>query len=137
MSVSVCVTEHIDASAVRVILMTKRWIISAGLKPISKFVFFYDYYLNVSVSILELKDTEAAVCDVQVPHIDAEVISGQVGLPIAVDRDGVDMVSVSVGEHSSGADLYHQIRGLQHRHLRSRDWRKMKEGKARDREKKQ
>lgn len=31
------------------------------------------------------KDTEAAVCDAQVPHVDAEVIGRQVGLPVAVD----------------------------------------------------
>lgn len=55
------------------------------------------------------------------PHVDTEVVSRQVGLPITVDRDGVDMVSVPVGEHSSGANLYHQIRGFQHRHLRCRD----------------
>lgn len=63
------------------------------------------------------KDTEAAVCDAQVPHIDAEVIGRQVGLPVAVDRDGVDMVSVSVGEDSPGSNLYHQVCRLQHRHL--------------------
>lgn len=31
------------------------------------------------------KDTETAVCDAQVPHVDAEVVSRQVGFPIAVD----------------------------------------------------
>lgn len=67
------------------------------------------------------KDTEAAVRDAQVPHIDAEVIGRQVGLPVAVDRDGVDMVGVSVGEDSPGSNLYHQVCRLQHRHLRHKE----------------
>lgn len=46
--------------------------------------------------MIQKKDTETAVRDAQVPHIDAEVISRQVGLPVAVDRDGVDMVGMSV-----------------------------------------
>ena len=41
------------------------------------------------------------------PHIDAEVVGRQVGLPITVDRDGIDVVGVSIGENSSGANLYH------------------------------
>lgn len=53
------------------------------------------------------KDTEAAVCDAQVPHIDAEIISRQVRLPVTVDWDGVDMVGMSVGKHSPGTDLHH------------------------------
>lgn len=51
------------------------------------------------------------------PHIDAEVVGRQVGLPVAVDRDGVDVVGVSIGEDPSGANLDHQIGGFQHRHL--------------------
>lgn len=65
-----------------------------------------------------MEDTEAAVRDAQVPHIDAEVISRQVRLPVTVDWDGVDMVGVTIGEHSSGTDLYHQICRFQHGHLR-------------------
>lgn len=53
------------------------------------------------------KDTETAVCDAQVPHVDAEVVSRQVGFPIAVDWDGVDMVGMSISEYSSGTDLHH------------------------------
>lgn len=64
-----------------------------------------------------MKDTEAPVCDAQVPHIDAEVVSRQVGLPITVDWDGVDMVGMSIGKHPSGTDFYHQICRLQYRHL--------------------
>lgn len=63
------------------------------------------------------KDTEAAVSDAQMPHIDTQVISGQVGFPITVDRDGVDMIGMTIGEHSSGADLDHQIGGFQYWHL--------------------
>lgn len=72
------------------------------------------------------KDTEAPVRDAQVPHIDAEVISRQVGLPIAVDRNGVNMVGMSVGENSSGANLYHQICRLEYWHLQRWEGRKNK-----------
>lgn len=32
-----------------------------------------------------MKDTEAPVGDAKVPHVDAEVVGRQVGLPIAID----------------------------------------------------
>lgn len=64
------------------------------------------------------------------PHIDAEVVGRQVGLPVAVDRDGVDVVGVSIGEDSPGANLDHQVRGFQHRHLGRQDWRIIKGGKT-------
>lgn len=35
--------------------------------------------------VLVRKDTETAVCDAEVPHIDAQVIGRQVGLPIAIN----------------------------------------------------
>ena len=44
----------------------------------------------------ELKDTEAAVSDAQVPQIDAEVVGREVCLAVAVDGDRVDVVGVSV-----------------------------------------
>lgn len=65
------------------------------------------------------KDTEAAVGDLQVPEVDAEVVRGQIRLVVAVDRDGVDMVGVSVGEHPPGTGFHHEVHGYQHRHLRS------------------
>lgn len=55
------------------------------------------------------KDTEAAVCDIQMPHINAKVISRQVGFPIAVDGDGIDVVCVAVCKHPPGTNLHHQI----------------------------
>lgn len=63
------------------------------------------------------KDTEAAVRDVQVPEVDPQVIRRHVGLVVGVDRDGVDMVGVGVGEHSARTHLHHQVHGLQDRDL--------------------
>lgn len=63
------------------------------------------------------KDTEAAVRDVQVPEVDPQVVRWHVGLVIRVDRDGVDVVGVGIGEHPPRANLHHQVHGLQHRHL--------------------
>lgn len=40
--------------------------------------------------------TETLVRDVEVPEVDAEVVCGDVGLAIRVDRDGVDVVGVCV-----------------------------------------
>lgn len=37
------------------------------------------------ILVFVMKDTEAAVGDTKVPHVDAEVVGGQVGLPIAID----------------------------------------------------
>lgn len=57
------------------------------------------------------KDTEAAVGDLQVPQVDAQVVCRQVGLIVAVDRDGVDMVRVSVGEHPPWTGFHHEVHG--------------------------
>ena len=65
-----------------------------------------------------LKDTEAAVGDAEVPHVDPEVVSRQVRLSIAIDGDGVDMVGVAIGEDASGPHLNHKVGGFQHGHLR-------------------
>lgn len=62
-------------------------------------------------SWLPIKDTEAAVGDVQVPEVDPQVIGWHVGLVVGVDRDGVDVVGVGVGKHSPGAHLHHQVHG--------------------------
>lgn len=67
-----------------------------------------------------MKDTEAPVSDAKVPHVDAEVVSRQVGLPIAIDWDGIDMIGMSIGEHPSWTNLYHQVRRFEHRNLRCR-----------------
>lgn len=63
------------------------------------------------------KDTEAAVGDVQMPEVDPQVVRRHVGLVVGVDRDGVDVVGVGVGEHSARAHFHHQVHGLQHWHL--------------------
>lgn len=57
------------------------------------------------------KDTEAAVGDLQVPEVDAEVICRQICLVVAVDRDGVDMIGVSVGKHPPGTGFHHEVHG--------------------------
>ena len=43
------------------------------------------------------KLTEALVANVEVPKVDAQVVSADIRLPIRVDRDRVDMISVRVG----------------------------------------
>ena len=65
----------------------------------------------------ELKDTEAAVGDAQVPQVDAQVVRRQVRLTVGVDGDGVDVVGVGVGKHPPRAHLDHQVHGHQHGHL--------------------
>lgn len=60
----------------------------------------------------QMKDTEAAVRDVQMPHVDPEIISWQIRLAIAVDWDRVDMVGVAIGKDSPGPHFDHQVGGL-------------------------
>lgn len=64
-----------------------------------------------------MKDTEAAIGDLQVPQVHPEIVSRDERLEVGVDRDGVDVVGVGVAEHPSGCSLNHQVHGLQHRHL--------------------
>lgn len=66
----------------------------------------------------EQKDTKAAISDLQMPEVNAQVICRQVGLTVAVDRDGVDVVGVSVGKHSPGAGFHHQVHGPEYWYLR-------------------
>ena len=63
------------------------------------------------------QDTEATVCDLQVPQVDPEVVGGDVGLEVGVDGDGVDVVGVCVAEDTPRRRLHHQVHGLQHGHL--------------------
>lgn len=57
------------------------------------------------------KDTEAAVSNLEVPEVDAEVVCRQVGLIVTVDWDRVDMVGVSVGEHPPWTGFHHEVHG--------------------------
>lgn len=64
------------------------------------------------------KDTEAAISDLQIPEVNAQVICRQVSLTVTVDWDGVDMVGVSIGKHSSRAGFHHQVHGPEYWYLR-------------------
>lgn len=57
------------------------------------------------------KDTEAAVGDLEVPQVDAEVVCGQIRLVVTVDWDRVDMIGVSVGEYPAGTGFHHEVHG--------------------------
>lgn len=54
-----------------------------------------------------LKDTEALVCDLQMPKVNAKVISWQICFLVTVDRDWVDVVSVGIGKYTTGTCLHH------------------------------
>ena len=60
------------------------------------------------------EDTETPVGDLQVPQVDSQIVCGHVGLVVAVDGDGVDVVGVCVGEHPPRSSLHHQVHGPQH-----------------------
>lgn len=64
------------------------------------------------------KDTEAAISDLQIPEVNAQVICRQVSLTVTVDWDGVDMVGVSIRKHSSRAGFHHQVHGPEYWYLR-------------------
>lgn len=71
------------------------------------------------------KDTEALICDLKVPEVYPQVVGRHVGLVVAVDGYGVDVVRVRVGKHPAGGGLHHQVHGPQHRHLQgtgSQQW---------------
>lgn len=64
------------------------------------------------------KDTETLIRDFKVPQVYPQVVCRHVGLVVAVDGYGVDVVCVSVGEHPPGSSLHHQVHGPEHGHLR-------------------
>lgn len=66
---------------------------------------------------LQGKDTKTLIGYLKVPQINPQVISRHVGLVVAVDRDGVDVVCVRIGKHSSWGGLHHQVHGSQDGHL--------------------
>ena len=69
----------------------------------------------------EAKDTEALVGDLQMPEVDPEIVSGHVGLLVTVDRDGVDVVGVCVGENPAWRRLHHEFHGLELGHAQGGD----------------
>ncbi len=73
------------------------------------------------------KDTEASVCDLQVPQVDPQVIGGHKCFIVAVDRDGVDVVCVRIGKHSPRCGINHEVHGPQHWHLRGDERKKRSE----------
>ena len=52
------------------------------------------------VGRLDVDNVEALVLDVEVPQVDAQVVAADKRLAVAVDRDAVDVICVSVGVHS-------------------------------------
>lgn len=56
---------------------------------------------TMQLSSLAPTPTEALVADVQVPQVNPQIICRDVRLPIRVDADRVDVVSVCVGVHLS------------------------------------
>lgn len=63
------------------------------------------------------KDTKTLIGYLKVPQINPQVISRHVGLVVAVDRYGVDVVRVRIGKHSSWGGLHHQVHRSQDGHL--------------------
>jgi hypothetical protein len=59
---------------------------------------------------MAMKDTEALVGNVEMPEVDAEVISREESELVAVHRHRVDVVRVSVSVHTSGTGLHHKLR---------------------------
>jgi len=50
---------------------------------------------------LDINDIEALILNVEVPQVDAQVITADVCFAIAVDRNAIDVVSVGVGIHAT------------------------------------
>ena len=46
---------------------------------------------------LDVDDVEALILDVEIPQVDPEIITADERLPVAVDRDAVDVIGVGVG----------------------------------------
>ena len=40
--------------------------------------------------------TEALITDVEIPQVDSQIVSRDVGLAIRIDRDGVDVVRMCI-----------------------------------------
>lgn len=55
------------------------------------------------------QDTEAAICDIEIPQVDPQVISWQVSLTVAVNADGVNVIGMSISEHTPWRRFHQQI----------------------------
>lgn len=80
------------------------------------------------VSRLDVDDVKALVLDVKVPEIDAQVVTADEGLSIAVDRYAVDMVCMGVCIYPPGHGCDDC---LMVRHARELEGRGVLEGDAR------
>lgn len=74
------------------------------MKEVSVQDFHYEPYRNNWCPL-----TKALVADVEVPQVDAQVVGGDIRLSIRVDRNRVDVVSVSVGIDLSGHSGYNRV----------------------------
>ena len=46
---------------------------------------------------LYVHDVEALVLNIEVPEVDTEVVTADKGFSIAIDRDAIDMIGMSIG----------------------------------------
>ena len=51
---------------------------------------------------LDIDDVEALVLDIEVPQVDAEIVTADESFPVAVDGDAVDVIGVGIGVGSAG-----------------------------------
>ena len=69
-------------------------------KPITalrvKFCSSDDFCKFFHICWLDIDDVEALILDIKVPKIDAQVVTTNESLAIAIDRNAVDMICVSV-----------------------------------------
>jgi len=57
----------------------------------------YHFCQLFHVCRFDVNDIEALVLNVQIPKVDAKIVAANKRLSIAVDRDAVDVVCVSIG----------------------------------------
>ena len=60
-----------------------------------------DFGQLLHVGRLDVNNVEALILNVEVPQIDAQVVTADVGFAIAVHRNAIDVISVSVGIHTA------------------------------------
>lgn len=59
------------------------------------------------VGRLDIDNIEAVISCLEIPEIDAKIISGDKSLGITVQRDGVDVIGMSASENASGGGRHH------------------------------